>query len=199
MKEHQILVWVAAFSGLAGALLSQLMTGLFSYINDRRKQKNELSNQYRNKKSEIGENFYFMNGELMTMINKNIVYWKSRHNQRGESSLNFLNKEMGKLDEYQVKLHTENWKYNLISIYFDVPFNFREMLEANSRSHQFYLKILDLSDQIKKTAGQVQEQEILFQQYNILIFDFCSHLENIYSRMEDNMVAVKAALLSDYQ
>jgi hypothetical protein len=87
----------------------RFLTSLFSYTNDRRKQKAEVRNLYHGKKVEIGENFYFMNGELMTMIRKNISYWKSKDKTRGPSSIGFVNREMEKLDSYQVKLHAKNW------------------------------------------------------------------------------------------
>ncbi|MDB5024216.1 MAG: hypothetical protein JWP78_1971 [Mucilaginibacter sp.] len=166
--EHSTIIILTAFSGLAGALLTQLMTGLFSYINDRRKQTAELTGQFRNKKVEIGESFYFINGELMTMIRKNIAYWKNLHNGRSEASRSFMHKEMEKLDAYQAKLNAENWKYNLIGIYFDVPFTFNEMLDANRRSHELYLKITDLSEKIKSAA--TPEAEELYKFYNVSIF-----------------------------
>jgi hypothetical protein len=197
MKDHQALVWLAAVSGLIGALLTQLMTGLFSYINDRRKQKTEVKNLYRNKKIEIGENFYFMSGELMAMIKKNIAYWKNRQDYRSEASLSFLKLEMDRLDVYQSKLQTENWKYNLVGIYYIIPYSFREMLEDNKRSHELYLKMLDFPEIINKTLPQ--EKNDLLEEYQSTLTELCLHYQNVYNRMEANMEAVSLALRKDFE
>jgi hypothetical protein len=187
----------AAFSGLAGALLTQLMTGLFSYVNDRRKQKTEARNLLRGKKIEIGENFYFMSGELMAMIKKNIAYWKNRHDYRSEVSLGFLRLEMDRLDVYQSKLQTENWKYNLVAIYYDIPYSFGAMLEDNKRSHELYLKVLDFSEIIKRTLPQ--EKEDVFIDYKTTLAELCVHYQKIYDHMEANMSAICATLRTDFQ
>lgn len=194
--DKNLVVLLSAFSGLAGALLTQLMTGLFTFVNDRRKQKTELAREYRAKKLEIGENFYFINGELMTMMRKNIDYWYNLRHDRSEQTLNFMRREMEKLDIYQAQLHTENWKYNLFGIYFEVPFTFDEIQQANRRSHQLYLQVVDLSNKIRETIPQ--EQEDLYKAYNVSVFDLCSHYESTYGRMEDNMMAIKTQLLGEF-
>jgi hypothetical protein len=194
--DKSFLVSITAFAGLAGALLSQLMTGLFAYVNDERKRKTELENQYRNKRLEIGENFYFVNGELMTMIRKNIDYWYNLRNDRNEQTLLSMKKEMDKLNSYQAQLHTDNWKYNLVGVYFEVPFEFDEIQQANRRSHQLCILVNDLGNKIREAgAGQ---QETLYKTYNIAIFDLCSHYEQVFLRMQGNMVAIKEQLLGEF-
>ncbi|GAB3909993.1 hypothetical protein [Mucilaginibacter boryungensis] len=191
-SKETLLIWTA-FSGLAGALLTQLMTGLFSFINDRRKCKQDLKNQFRNKKIEIGENFYFMNGEVMAMIQKNIAYWKNRTDSRSKKSLTILNKEMEKLNSLSEKINAENWKYNLVSIYYELPFQVDEIWAANKKTQKYYLAVIDMSEQIKQLPST--EQEPLYKEYNTLVFNLCSHYEWLYSRMQANMIAVKKALL----
>jgi hypothetical protein len=197
MKDHQLLVWLAACSGLAGAILTQLLTGLFSYINDRRKQQAEVRNLWRGKKIEIGEYFYFMSGELMSMIKKNIAYWKNRQDYRSAASLNFLKLEMDRLDAYQSKLQTENWKYNLVGIYYTIPYSFGEMLEDNKRSHELYLKMIDFPEIINKTLPQ--EKHDLLEEYQATLSELCGHYQNMYNRMAANMEAVRTALRADFQ
>jgi hypothetical protein len=197
MTNNQTLLILTAFAGLAGALLTQLMTGLFSYVNDSRKRRIELDNNFRSKKIEVGENFYFVNVELMSMIRKNIGYWKNLHNGRSEASRNILHKEMEKMDAYQRKLNAENWKYNLTGIYFEVPFGFNEMQDANRRAHELFLRVTDVSESIKR-SGEAEADE-LYQAYNLLIFDLCSHYENTYARMEQNMSSVKTQLLGNFR
>jgi hypothetical protein len=172
------------------------MTGLFAYVNDERKRKTELENQYRKKRLEIGENFYFVNGELMTMIRKNIDYWYNLRNDRNEQTLLSMKKEMDKLNSYQAQLHTDNWKYNLVGVYFEVPFEFDEIQQANRRSHQLCILVNDLGNKIREAgAGQ---QETLYKTYNIAIFDLCSHYEQVFLRMQGNMVAIKEQLLGEF-
>ncbi|PTQ95501.1 hypothetical protein C8P68_1056 [Mucilaginibacter yixingensis] len=196
MESNQI-AWLTSLAGLAGALLTQLMTGLFSYVNDRRKQQLDLQKDYRNKRTEIGENFYFMNGELMAMIKKNIAYWHTRLDYRSDAALNFLRQEMDRLDAYQTKLHNENWKYNLIGIYFDTPYDFGEMLEDNKRSHELYLKVLDQSDIIRRTLPQ--ERDDLYPEYQAALKRLCEHYQLIYEKMGTNMKAVKSALVAGFE
>jgi hypothetical protein len=194
--DKSFVIYVTAFAGLTGALLTQLMTGLFAYINDRRKQKVDLENQYRIKRLEIGENFYFINGELMAIIRKNIDYWYNLRNDRSEQTLISMKKEIGKLDNYQAQLRTENWKYNLVGIYFRVPFGFDAIQEANSRSHQLCILVNDLANKIRAAAPAQREE--LYKSYNVAIFDLCSHYEQVFSRMQDNMVAIKDQLLGEF-
>jgi hypothetical protein len=193
--EPSYLVFTA-LAGLAGALLTQLMTGLFSYVNDRRKQKAEVQMLYRGKKVEIGENFYFMNGELMAMIKKNIAYWRSKWDDRSETTLDFLRREMDRLDAYQAKLQAENWKYNLIGIYYTIPYSFHAMLEDNQRSHELYLEVLDFSERIKKALPA--ERGDFFKDYYAVVLALCNHYEKVYAGMEDNMATVKNAMLAEF-
>ena len=177
-------------------MLTQLMTGLFSYVNDRRKQRTAVRNLLREKKIEIGENFYFMSGELMSMIRKNIAYWQNRQDYRSEASLGFLKLEMDRLDAYQSKLQTENWKYNLVGIYYTIPYPFGEMLEDNKRSHELYLKVLDYSEVIRKALPQ--EREDMVGDYQAVLAELCVHYEQIFQRMGANMEAVSTALRTDF-
>jgi hypothetical protein len=55
--DNSTLIAVSAFSGLAGAIITQALTGLFAYIGDKRKADIELKSQYRTKKVEIAENY----------------------------------------------------------------------------------------------------------------------------------------------
>lgn len=196
MNTKEMWVLISGFSGLIGALLTQLMTGLFSYINDKRKFKSEQKIQFHSKKTEIGENFYFMNGEIMTVIQKNIAYWKNKHSLRGQASISFLNKEMEQSNNLIEKLNAENWKYNLINIYYDVPFSYSAIQEANLQTHQLYLKILDMSEKLKNATGQ--DLELLYTMYNEVVIDLCLHYELVYLKMQDNMTAVKTQLLASY-
>jgi hypothetical protein len=197
MQNHESIVWLSAFSGLAGALLTQLLTGLFSYVNDRRKQRNEVDSLLRGKRIEIGESFYFICGELMAMIKKNIAYWKNRTDYRSEASLGFLRLEMDRLDAYQSKLHNENWKYNLVGIYYRIPYGFGQMLEDNKRSHELYLQVLDYTEIIRKTLPQ--EREDMFKDYARTLEELCVHYEQIFERMAGNMEAVSSALRLDFK
>jgi hypothetical protein len=47
----------SSFARLSGALLTQLMRGLFRCVNDSRKMRTEAFNLYRGKRIEIGANF----------------------------------------------------------------------------------------------------------------------------------------------
>lgn len=195
MTDTSTTIALSAFSGLAGAILTQLLTGMFSYLNDKRKQTAELERDFRSKKSEIGENFYYINSELMTLIRKNITYWSNLHNDRSIETLNLMRKEMAKLAAYQERLHNENWKFNLTNVYFDLPFNNRDMEEANQRSNQFYLLINDLSNKIKSCV-EADKLESYHQKYAIYIFDLCSHYEDVYSRMAQNNTFIQQQLLN---
>ena len=142
MAENLVLIELSAFSGLAGALLTQIIVAANTYFTDKRKQAFELKNLYRNKKVEIGENFYYVTGEKMALIKKNIRYWKNWNDSRLEASIMFLQKELTRLNRDMEKLDAENWKYNLIHLYFDVSFTDDEIIASNEKTHRLYLKAL---------------------------------------------------------
>jgi regulator of replication initiation timing len=196
MANNTTLIEVSAFSGLLGALLTQMMTGIFAYFNDKRKYNHEVRNLYRVKKTEIGENFYYMTGEIMAVIKKNIGYWKNWNDSRSEASLEFLNKEMIKLNTYMDKLKTENWKFNLINLYFKVSMSNSEVIESNARSQQLYLEVKDITDKIRKAP--VTDQDALYKQYAVAVFHMCSQYEDLYSKMEHDANLVREEILQDF-
>ena len=197
MADNLTLVTVSAFSGLAGSLFTQLINLVNTYFTDKRKQSFELDTQFRNKKIEIGESFFFITGEKMTAIKKNIGFWKNGNKSRTDKSLEFLYKETFKFNAYMEKLNADNWKFNLIGLYFDVSFTNEEVERSNERSHELYLSYLDLAERIRKTATEEKEQ--LFQRYAIVVFDMCNHYEEIYKRLEYDMTVVRTQLLGEFK
>src|SRR6201995_1025926 len=100
MPENNTIILISAFSGLAGAILAQSISGLITYFRDKRKNQNEKQASYRLKKTDIGENFYHVTSEKVSIIRAHILYWQKREFINSESSLNFLNNEMRKLSEH---------------------------------------------------------------------------------------------------
>jgi hypothetical protein len=194
---NQTLLILTAFAGLAGALLTQLMTGLFGYWGDKRKARLERGNLYRAKQVEVAEQFYFMTGETMSVLRKSVEYWKDRNKQRSDASIAFFNREMKKLDAYLQKLQEENWKHNLISLYFDVALSYDQIIAANMRSHSLYLGLLDTAEQIKKASDE--EKEHLVGKYHVGIFDLCAQYDDIYKMLEHDMASVKTALRDTFR
>jgi hypothetical protein len=194
---NQTLVVLTAFAGLAGALLTQLLTGLFGYFGDRRKAKLERSNLYRAKQVEVAEQFYFMTGETMSVLRKSVEYWKGKNKSRSDAGVAFFNKEMKKLDAYMEKLQAENWKQNLIGLYFDVTLSYDRVIAANTRSHTLYLGLLDTAEQIAKADGK--EKERLLGKYHLGLFDLCAQYDDIYNMLAKDMASVKAALLETFR
>lgn len=194
---NQTLVVLTAFAGLAGALLTQLLTGLFSYFGDKRKAKLERGNLYRAKQVEVAEQFYFMTGETMGVLRKSVEYWKDKNRQRSEASVAFFNGEMKRLDAYMEKLQAENWKQNLISLYFDVTLSYDRVIAANTRSHTLYLGLLDTAEQIGKAGGE--EKERLLGKYHLGLFDLCAQYDDIYKMLASDMASVKTALLETFR
>lgn len=194
---NQTLLVLTAFAGLAGALLTQLMTGVFGYFGDRRKARLERGILYRNKQVEVAEQFYFMTGETMGVLRKSVEFWKDKNRVRSESSVAFFNREMKRLDGYMEKLHTENWKHNLVSLYFEVSLSYDRVIEANSRSHALYLGLLDTAERIRKAEGE--EKELLLGKYHFGIFDLCSQYDAVYHLLEQDMASVKTALRDTFR
>lgn len=191
------LLVLTAFAGLAGALLTQLLTGLFSYFSDKRKAKLERGNLYRAKQVEVAEQFYFMTGETMGVLRKSVEYWKDKNRQRSEASVAFFNGEMKRLDAYMEKLQAENWKQNLISLYFDVTLSYDRVIAANTRSHALYLGLLDTAERIGKADGE--EKERLLGKYHLGLFDLCAQYDDIYKMLASDMASVKTALLETFR
>jgi hypothetical protein len=161
MPDNNTLIIVSAFSGLAGALITQAISGLLTYLGDKRKHRIEVENQYRSKKIEIGESFYYMNGERMDMIKKNIAFWRNRTRITSESSIAFLNKERDKLSAYINKLNAENWKYNLINLYFNVSLSHNDIIALNAKAQTCFLKILDIAEQLKKATAEDDKDRLV--------------------------------------
>lgn len=82
MADNSTLISISAFSGLAGALLTQTVSGLFAYFSDKRKYNNVVRDLHRTKKIEIGENFYYITGEKMVIVKK---YWLLRKLEQFEN------------------------------------------------------------------------------------------------------------------
>ncbi|MGN6394738.1 MAG: hypothetical protein ACTHMI_04200 [Mucilaginibacter sp.] len=196
VATNQTLLVLTAFAGLAGALLTQLLTGLFTYFSDQRKAKLERGNLYRSKQAEVAEQFYFMTGETMGVLRKSVEYWKDKNRQRSEAGVAFFNREMKQLDAYLEKLQAENWKQNLVSLYFDVNLSYDRVIAANTRLHTLYLDLLDTAEQIRKAGGE--EKERLLGRYHLGLFDLCAQYDDIYNLLAKDMASVKAALLKSY-
>ncbi|WP_183558477.1 hypothetical protein [Mucilaginibacter sp. SP1R1] len=197
MPDNNILIAVSAFSGLAGAILTQALSGLFTYVNDRRKYNNEVRNQFRAKKTEIAESYYFVTGETMAVLKKNINYRQNRNDARSDLSLKFLSEEIKKVDAHLQKLNDENWKHNLIGLYFDVALSHNEIIAANTRTHLLFLKNLDIADLLVK--AQDGEKEMLYGLYNQSIFDLCAQYEAIYELLGKDMNKIKQELRYSFQ
>jgi hypothetical protein len=195
MTDQLTLVEISAFSGLAGALLTQALTGLFSFLSDKRKSNAELKTTFRNRQIEIAESFYFVTGEKMAIVKKNIDYWQNWNNSRSEASLDFLNKEMAKLNAYMEKLDGENWKYNLISLYFNVSLTNDVLIVSNDKSKAFYLKVLDLTEALKHSLPESKSD--LYKLYDETVSHMCSHYEDVYAKMTSDMAIVRAGLIKE--
>ena len=196
MADNSTLVIVSSLSALAGAIITQIISAVNSYFTDKRKQALELGNQYRSKKVEIGESFYYVAGEKLTAIKKNIGYWKNWNNSRTEASLNFLSKETKRFNNYMEKLNADNWKFNLISLYFNISFTNDEVSKANDKAHRLYLTHLDLSNKLQH--ADEDQKEHLYQLYAVNIFDMCSHYEESHIRLEKDMKVIKDQLLNEF-
>ena len=190
------MIELSAFSGLAGALLTQTITAANGYFTDKRKQRVDIESAARNKKIEVGESFYYMAGEKMTIIKKTIRYWKNWNKSRTEGSISFLKKEIVQLNKDMDKLDADNWKYSLVSIYFNISFINNEIIESNEKTHKLYLKVLDLTDKISHVENQ--DNELLHQEYALTVFDMCSQYEKNYLRLELDRNTVKEQLLNEF-
>lgn len=132
----------------------------------------------------------------MAVIRKNIDFWQNWNNGHSEASLEALGKEVSKFTAYMEKLYAENWKHNLIGLYFPITFTAEQVMESNAISKKYRLSILDLTAAIQRAAQE--DQEPLYQAYALVIFDMCSHYEHLYEKMERDRAIVKTALLGDF-
>lgn len=196
MADNATLISVSAFSGMAGALLTQTLTGVFSYFGDRRKYRNEAGSQYRAKKAEIAENFYFVTGETMAILKKTVTLRKKWNEAQSSASLQNISRETNRLDEQLQKLNSENWKQNLVGLYFDVTLSYNELIGANTRSHLLYLDLLDLGERIARATGDEQQQ--LLGDYNIAVFELCAQYDAIYALLEKDMQQIKRELTGSF-
>jgi len=197
MADNNTVIAISAFSGLAGAILAQAISGTITYFSDKRKVNNEVKAAYRNKKMEIGENFYYVTSEKVSIIRSHIYYWKKREFIESETALAFLNSEMKKLGEQQDRLNADGWRFNLINLYFRVSLSSNTLTESNATSQRYYLQFLDAIDSLKK-ASEEEKFEELQARYAMILFDMCSHYEDLCKQMERDMDVVKQELLSEF-
>lgn len=195
--DSSTLIAVSAFSGLAGAIITQALTGLFAYIGDKRKADIELKSQYRSKKVEIAENYYYVTGETMSILKKSIQLWKGRNIARSEASYKSMSEGLKEADVQLKKMNVDNWKHNLIGLYFDVSLAYDDLIAANNKSHELYLKVLDIEAKIR-TADNERDRETYIGQFSMAIFDLCDQYEAVYSILAKDMNKVKAELLKGY-
>jgi hypothetical protein len=194
--EHTTLV-VSAFSGLAGALISQTLTGLFAYFGDKRKAETDLKNQYRNKQVEIAENYYYVTGETMSILKKSVQLWKGRNIQRSEASYKSMTDSLKEADVQLKQMNIDNWRHNLIGLYFNVSLSYNELIAANNRSHELYLKVLDIKEKIRHNENDA-DKESYIGQFSMGIFDLCNQYEAVYNILAKDMDKVKAELLNSF-
>lgn len=197
MAENTTLM-ISAFSGLAGALITQALTGLFAYFGDKRKANIEIKKDYRAKQVEIAEHYYYVTGETMSILKKSIQLWKGRNIQRSEASYKSMTESLKEADARLKQMNVDNWRHNLIGLYFDVTLSYDELIVANNRSHDLYLKVLDMEESVRN-AGNDEERERLVGQYSMGIFDLCSQYDTVYDILAKDMNKVKLKLLNSFQ
>ena len=194
MTENPTILELTAFAGLAGAILTQVISLASTYFTDKRKQNVDTKNQYRTKMVEIGENYYYITGEMLAAITKNVNYWKNNNPLRSPTTIAFIKKETLKFNSYIEKLNTDNWKFNLVGMYYDISYSTEEVHKDNERSHQLYLRYLDLSETIE--SGNNDEQ--LYQSYAAVLLDMTAHYEAIYQKLSLDMYLVRNQMLSEF-
>jgi hypothetical protein len=197
MGGNNTIIAISAFSGLIGAILAQGISGLVTYFSDRRKHNSEVKTAYRNKKTEIGENFFYVTSEKVSIIRTHVLYWKKREFIDSETSLAFLNNEMKKLGEHLERLNADSWKYNLINMYYAVALNHATVIESNAISQGYYLRFLGAIDAFK-CAHDDEDKDEVKQRYALILFEMCQHYEDLCREMEDDMNSVKRELLNEF-
>lgn len=197
MSDNNTLIAVSAFSGLGGAILTQALTGLFAYIGDKRKAGLDLKSEYRKKQVEVAENYYYVTGETMSILKKSILLWKGRNIPRSEMSYKSINEGLKEADAQLKQMNIDNWKHNLIGLYFQVSLSYDELIAANNQSHDLYLKVLDISESIINAAEEDEKEQYLGQ-YSIAIFDLCSQYDAVYDLLVKDMETVKTELMNSF-
>ncbi|WP_161964467.1 hypothetical protein [Mucilaginibacter endophyticus] len=197
MAENTTLI-VSAFSGLAGALISQMLTGLFAYLGDKRKADIDLKKRYRSKQVEIAESYYYVTGETMSILKKSVQLWKGRSIPRSEASYRSMTESLKEADAQLKKMNIDNWKHNLIGLYFNISLSYDELIAANNKSHELYLNVLDLADKIKNSNDD-ETRERYIGQYSVGIFDLCSQYDTVYNILAGDMEKVKVELMKSFE
>jgi len=192
--EHDTtLIAVSAFSGLGGALLTQLLAGIFSAVNDKRKFRREQQAAFFNRKRDVGETYFYATLEMLGVLKKSVAFWKNRNESRSQTSLAYLSDGMKRAAEQMSALKNDTLKYNLAGLYFDLPVPETDISRLNERSHELFLQIIDLAEQIKNADSKALD--LLYGRYNETIFKLCNHYEHVYQLVETNMHAVKKAVV----
>jgi hypothetical protein len=86
----------------------------------------------------------------------------------------------------------DNWRHNLISLYFNVSLSHEELIASNTKLHELYLKILDIADRIAQSEDN--ERDELCGLYNLGVFDLCRQYDQIYDLLASDMQLIREAL-----
>ncbi|SDH20868.1 hypothetical protein [Mucilaginibacter gossypii] len=96
------------------------------------------------------------------------------------------------------QMNVANWRHNLIGLYFDVTLSYDELIAANNKSHELYLKILDIGSKLR-AADSEEDSDRYLGQYSVGIFDLCNQYDKIYDILASDMHKVKTALHQSFQ
>jgi hypothetical protein len=135
----------------------------------------------------------------MSILKKSIQLWKGRNIARSEASYKSMSAGLKEADVQLKKMNIDNWKHNLIGLYFNVSLAYDDLVAANNRSHELYLKVLDIEAKIRTADNDNEtDKELFIGQFSVAIFDLCSQYDAVYNILAKDMDKVKAELLTSF-
>jgi hypothetical protein len=195
MVDNLTTVWVAiisASSAITGVIATQIITAINNRKSDKRKYDFELIKTSLARKIEVGEQFYVVSGENLTVKHAFIHYLKNT-DLKSSKSYEFIDERYKQLYADFEKVSEKNSLANLVNIYFDVQINFESALEAEKKLKTLFISIHELKAQISNNSDP-EIKDTLIRKRADEVNTYCAFAETEMQLSKIDMEAVRREL-----
>jgi len=191
---------VALITG--GALvLSQALNILYTFFNDKRKDKTEISKLILQKKIEVGENFYHMIGENLQLFDLSTHYHQMLLSSASEEGLKFFQEKQELMKNNIDKIRASKETFNLVELYYNISTTFEEVSKTNIITLTINANIIETQECFKKSDNP-DEKAFLQIRYRDEMLKLISHCMAITNRLRMDLDIIKKdlrGLISSYK
>jgi len=192
MVDNSTTVWVSvisASSAIAGVVVTQIITAINNRKSDKRKYQFEATKAYLSRKIEVGEQFYYVTGENLTLKHALIHYVKTA-DLKSPKAYEFISERYNQLYTDFEKVTEKNSLANLVNLYFDVKINFELALEAEKKLKNLFVNIHELNAEISVNTDP-ELTDVLIQKRTDEIEAYCAFADKQMELAKIDMKTVR--------